>query len=100
RIFYSRVKGEVERGLEALHFPGLALFQPSLLTVPRREKRRGERIGTALFKWIDPLLAGPLAQYHSMPHALLAKALVAAALDPQPGPLRCRYPEIRRLAGE
>lgn len=98
RIFYSRVKGEVEQELEALNFPGLALFQPSLLSGPRVERRMGERAGQAVMKLIGPLFAGPLASYRIMPHDVLAKALVQAALAPASDMRRYRYEEILRLA--
>ena len=99
RIFYSRVKGEVEQELEAMHFGSLALFQPSILMGPRKEKRFGEHIGIAVTKAIGPLLLGPLKNYRGMPHDVLAKALVNSALSPQPGSHRYLYSGILQQAG-
>lgn len=99
RIFYSRVKGEVEQELEGIGFNSLALFQPSVLTGPRKEKRTGEGIGSGMLRAVGPLLAGPLANYRVMPHDVLAMALVQAALAPQEGSRRYRYRDILRLAG-
>lgn len=99
RIFYSRVKGEVEQELEGIGFNSLALFQPSVLTGPRKEKRTGEGIGSGVLRAVGPLLAGPLANYRVMPHDVLAMALVQAALAPQEGSRRYRYRDILRLAG-
>jgi hypothetical protein len=77
----------------------LALFQPSVLTGPRKEKRTGEGIGSGMLRAVGPLLAGPLANYRVMPHDVLAMALVHAALAPQEGSRRYRYRDILRLAG-
>jgi hypothetical protein len=81
-----------------MHFGSLALFQPSILTGPRKERRIGERIGIGVMKVLDPLLFGSLSKYRPMPHDVLAKALVHAALMPVPGTHRNAYREIRRLA--
>ncbi|MEO8733091.1 MAG: NAD-dependent dehydratase [Flavobacteriales bacterium] len=99
RIFYSRVKGEVEQELEAMHFSSLALFQPSILMGPRKEKRSAERIGIGVMKAIGPVLLGALKNYRVMPHDVLAKALVNTALSPEPGSHRYLYSGILRQAG-
>lgn len=99
RIFYSRVKGEVEEELERMHFHSLALFQPSILSGPRKEKRFGEGIGIGVMKVVAPFLIGPLEKYRPMPHGVLAQALVNAALAPQPGVHRYAYSGILREAG-
>ncbi|MBP8824069.1 MAG: NAD(P)H-binding protein [Flavobacteriales bacterium] len=99
RIFYSRVKGEVEQELEAMHFQSLALFQPSVLTGPRKEKRLGEGFGSGVLKLAGPLLAGAWANYRVMAHDVLAVALVQSVLAPVPGTRRYRYREIQQLAG-
>lgn len=100
RIFYSRVKGEVELELEAMDFPSLSLFQPSVLTGPRRERRAGEGLASGLLQVAGPLLAGSLADYRAMPHHVLARGLVQAALAAVPGIHRLRYREICRMAAE
>ena len=60
RIFYNRVKGEVERDVRAVGFEALHLFRPSLLTGDREENRPGERLGEAVLGALSPLLLGPL----------------------------------------
>ena len=99
RVFYSRVKGEVEQELDAMHFGSLNIFQPSILTGPRKEKRFGERTGIGVMNAVGPLLFGPLAKYRAMPHDVLAMALVNTALTPEPGTRRYTYSEILREAG-
>jgi uncharacterized protein YbjT (DUF2867 family) len=80
RIFYSRVKGEMEGALIDIGIPQLHIFQPSMLMGPRREERMGERVGIALGKVFSPLLFGSMAKYKPMPHDMLAKAMINAAL--------------------
>ncbi len=48
RVFYSRVKGELEDALKALHFEALTFARPSLLVGDRTEVRLGELIGQHL----------------------------------------------------
>ncbi len=98
RVFYSRVKGEVEQELEAIHFSNLSIFHPSVLAGPRKEKRFGERVGIVVMNALGPLLLGSLSRLRVMPHAVLAKALVEAALSPEPGMHRYTYKDIRRLS--
>jgi len=91
-VFYNKVKGEMEDGLRAMNFPELHIFQPSILTGPRMEKRIGERIGIVAMSVLAPLLP---ADYKPMPHHILAKALINCI--GQPGGTH-RYREILRLA--
>lgn len=72
-FFYNRVKGEMEQGLRAMGIPELHIFQPSILTGPRKEKRIGERIGIAAARLLAPLLPD---RYKPMPHDVLARALL------------------------
>lgn len=73
RVFYNRVKGEMEQAMKALGIPTLHLFHPSILTGPRREKRFGERIGIVLATLLAPLIPD---RYKPMQHDVLAKALL------------------------
>lgn len=92
-MFYNRVKGEMEQGLRSLELPTLHIFQPSILTGPRKEVRTGERIGIAISSLLAPLLP---AAYKPMPHDVLAKALLNTAFQRKGGTHTGR--EIRALA--
>lgn len=82
RIFYNRVKGDLENDLGALGLPELHLFRPSLLLGERAEQRRGERIGAALAVPLGALLWGPLRKYRPIPAASVAEAMVRVGLAP------------------
>lgn len=93
RVFYNRVKGEMEQELKAIGFPELHIFHPSILTGPRKEKRTGERIGIAVISAVAPLLPD---HYKPMPHDVIAKALLNCIGTP--GGTHA-YRKIRELAG-
>ncbi len=81
-IFYSRVKGELERDLATLGFDSLTLVRPGLIGGERAEVRRGERLALKVLGVLGPVL--PRA-WRINPATEIAKALVEAALAPQPG---------------
>lgn len=56
RIFYSRVKGELEVAVRQLGFARLSIFQPSLLLGQHADFRPGESIARSLFGVIKPLV--------------------------------------------
>lgn len=81
-VFYSRVKGELERDLAALDLPALLIFRPSLLLGERQEVRMGESIAAAIMRALDPLLkVGPLARVRAIEGRTVARAMVRAALQ-------------------
>jgi len=85
KIFYNRVKGEVERDLGKLSFAALHIFRPSLLTGKREEKRFSENAGIFLFKAFSFLLAGPLAKYRAIKAETVARAIALAAEGDEEG---------------
>lgn len=99
RIFYSRVKGEMEAGLRSLGLPRLAIFQPSILTGERKEFRLGERIGIGVMSVLAPLMRGPLSDYRPMRSDVLARAMINASMTVAPTGVRVlRYREIAAAA--
>ncbi|MFC0213739.1 oxidoreductase [Paenibacillus chartarius] len=85
RIFYSRVKGELEEALRGLGLPTLSLFRPSLLLGERAEFRLGERVGAVLSRGLSFAMAGPLARYKPIHARDVAAGMIAAARKAQPG---------------
>lgn len=79
KIFYSRVKGEVEEALRELGFNELILFQPSLLLGPRAERRIGESLGIFFSKLFSSLLFGKMKNYHPIHVSHIAQAMIAEA---------------------
>jgi uncharacterized protein YbjT (DUF2867 family) len=85
RIFYSRVKGEVERDVSAVPFAAVHIFRPSLLLGERAESRPLERLVFPLFKALTPVLAGPLRPYRAIAAETVARAMIRAALGDATG---------------
>ncbi len=81
RIFYSRVKGEVEAAVAGIGFASACALRPSILDGPRRESRPFERVGLAMMRPLGPLLG----RYRPTPVGRVAAAMVAAAKAPRPG---------------
>ena len=84
-IFYNKVKGEVEEKLKAMNFETLHIFRPSMLVGNRKENRLGEKIGIAVFKFLDPIMRGPLAKYRASDSEKVATQMVEKSLNSSPG---------------
>jgi uncharacterized protein YbjT (DUF2867 family) len=80
RVFYSRVKGEMEAAVQSSGVPKVYVFRPSLLSGPREEFRFGERAGLALARLLGPLLG----KYRPVHADALASAMLRAAEEDLP----------------
>ncbi|HKY99314.1 MAG TPA: NAD(P)H-binding protein [Gemmatimonadaceae bacterium] len=78
RLFYNRLKGEVEDDLTALRFRSLTIARPSVLIGERSEARRSEILAWKLAP-ITP------RKYKPVPAANVSRALVNAARNDLPG---------------
>jgi uncharacterized protein YbjT (DUF2867 family) len=60
RIFYNRVKGELEQALVQLHYPGLVIARPSFLVGDRealgQPRRPGETLALVVSRWLGWLI--------------------------------------------
>lgn len=82
RIFYNRVKGELEDALAALDYPSLVLVRPGLIDGERERPRAGEGRALAVSRVLRPLL--PM-RWQPSRATKIADALVDAALHPVQG---------------
>jgi uncharacterized protein YbjT (DUF2867 family) len=77
RIFYSRVKGELEDALAGLGYEGVVIARPSLLVGDRaalgQPERAGERIGLQVGRWLKALIP---ANYRPINAGEVARALL------------------------
>ena len=78
RVFYTRVKGELESAVQKLPYRSITIARPSLLLGDRKEFRLGE----ALAKPFGFLIPG---RYRPVEARAVARALVRAAVDDRPG---------------
>lgn len=79
KVFYSRVKGELEDALARLPFEGLVIARPSMLVGDRealgQPTRRGEELASAIGKVVGFLIP---ANYKPIEASAVAKALLAS----------------------
>ena len=87
RIFYNRVKGELEEEICRLGYPSVTIARPSLLLGERKERRGGEEMG----KILGPLMP---ARWRPVRAVQVAGALVEAARE---GPAGIRILENSEL---
>jgi uncharacterized protein YbjT (DUF2867 family) len=82
-MFYARMKGELDRDVQALGFARVRILRPSLLGGQRAKGRVGERIGSALLGAVNAL--GIARRYREIGAEVVARAMIGAALDPTKG---------------
>ncbi|WP_332858738.1 NAD-dependent dehydratase [Janthinobacterium svalbardensis] len=82
RIFYNRVKGELERDLEQLGFASLTYVRPGLIGGERDVARAGEGAALRLLRALGPVLP---RRWRINPAPRIAQALLDAALAGAPG---------------
>ncbi len=96
--FYTKLKGETEDALKNISIRCLYIYQPSLLTGSRQEKRIGERFATVLMNVIDPILFGKLEKYKSISAEVVAGAMVNQSLKNNSGIFTYPSDQIKKLA--
>ncbi len=99
RVFYSRVKGEVEEAVRKVPFDAVHIFRPSLLLGHRRESRPAERLAMLAGGALGFLLVGPLARYRPIPARTVAAAMMRVAKEAARGVHVYQSDRIRALAG-
>lgn len=82
RIFYNRVKGEVEQALAGVGFASLTYVRPGLIGGSRDEFRFGERLLVSALNVARPVLP---AKWRVNPASRIARAMLDAAIDARPG---------------
>lgn len=82
RIFYNRVKGELELALGQVGFRSLTHVRPGLIGGQRTEQRTGERAALIALGALQPLLP---RRWRINPAENIARALIDSALQAKPG---------------
>ena len=92
RVFYNRVKGELERDIQELGYPSLVILRPSVLAGERAERRPLESLGRLLLRAVP-------GRYHPV-HARAVAATMGHLAREEPSGVRViESEEIRRLGG-
>lgn len=82
RVFYNRVKGEMESAVAGLGYRSVTLLRPSLLAGDRAERRPAEQAGLVFARLFAPLIP---RRYRAVPADAVALALLHFAGLGQPG---------------
>jgi uncharacterized protein YbjT (DUF2867 family) len=90
-FFYSRVKGEMEEGLQQLGWPSLAIVRPSVIAGDRAESRPLERLSELLLRYAP-------ATWRPVPAGDIAAAMIVMALRERPGVTVLESREISAVA--
>ena len=72
KLFYNRMKGQLEDAIKALGFPRLLIFQPSIL-IRSNSDRGGENFTVKVIAFLNKL--GLFKRYRPMPTAVLAQKI-------------------------
>ena len=91
RVFYNRVKGELEDDVRGLGYPSLAILRPSVIGGARAERRLGESVAKAL----GLLLPG---RARTVRAADIARVMVLLALEQEQEWRVIESEQIRRMA--
>lgn len=73
KIFYSKMKGELEEAVKQLHFNKITIFKPGILE-RKDSERTGEVLGSRIIKFANKL--GLLESQKPLPTDILAKAMI------------------------
>lgn len=96
RIFYSRIKGELECDVKSLRFQAVSILQPSLLVGERQEARTGEQLSYGLLKVLNAV--GLFRKFRPIEGITVANAMRNAALQASPGIHTYALNEVFRLS--
>ncbi len=99
RIFYNRIKGEMEAAVIKMNLPKTHILQPSLIGGKRKEKRIGEWIFKQFMKVAKLVMVGPLEKYRAIQPETLAKCLIWLD-NHEYDQIRIPSSEIKRIVGD
>lgn len=93
--FYLKLKGESEDAIKALPYKSIGFFHPSILLGSRDENRPGEKAMQKLMKFFSRLLIGSFKKYRAIDALDVAKAMVNASKENNPGVHWYKYEEMK-----
>ena len=96
RIFYSKMKGELEQAVKKLPFEAIHIMRPGMLTGERTRVRTGEKVGVAIMNLVS-MIPG-LARLKPVHGRGVAKAMVNATFCHISGIHTYSMGEIHKLA--
>ena len=97
KVFYTRMKGELDDAVAKLEFKNLAILRPSSLTGDRAEKRLMETISIPLANFITKFI---FKKYRPIEDRIVATAMINTVLKPTSKKTIWEGDEVFELAQE
>lgn len=97
KIFYNRVKGEIEVAISSIPFQGINIFRPSLILGERNERRIGEKFAKLISGLLAVLLVGPLKKFKPIHARDIAQGMVKIAKQELKGFYIFESDQIKRI---
>ena len=94
KIFYNRLKGEIEKDLLELDFASTFIYQPAMLIGKRSESRPAECIAQKLMPFFDLFLLGKAQKYHSIEAKKVAESILDNLHNPKQGAAILTYEKM------
>jgi uncharacterized protein YbjT (DUF2867 family) len=95
-IFYSRMKGELEKDVRQLKFSSINILQPGLLAGERKKGRMGEKVGYHLLNTLNKI--GLFKKYRPVDAGIVAQAMINAARTAAKGVHTYTLDDVFKLA--
>ncbi|MGC9353914.1 MAG: oxidoreductase [Mariniphaga sp.] len=96
KIFYTRIKGELDDEVAKLGFKNLAILRPSSLTGDREETRWMEKMSIPIARFVTQFI---FKKYRPISGETVAQAMVNAVLKPNPEKTIWEADEVFELTG-
>lgn len=78
KIFYSRMKGELDEAVQKLGFRKIIILRPSILDGDRKEKRTAEQVSLKISRWVTQFI---FRKYRPIKNETVANAMIETALE-------------------
>jgi uncharacterized protein YbjT (DUF2867 family) len=95
--FYIKLKGETEEAVKAMGLNCLFIYEPSVLTGQRYDRRPKEELVAWLMKVINPLLFGSFRKYRSIFAYTVAMAMFKQSLKSKSGTYTYTSDKIKEI---
>lgn len=97
KVFYTKMKGELDDAVQKIGFKNLAILRPSSLTGDRKEKRMAEIISIPLATFVTKIV---FKKYRPIKDKIVAQAMINAVIQLNQSKTIWEDEEVFELAGE
>lgn len=95
KIFYTRMKGELDDAVQKLGFKTIAIIRPSMLMGKRFPRRLAEELSFPVIRFLTKFF---FRKYRPIGNEIVAQAMINAVVKPNSGKIIYEAGEVFRLA--